>query len=74
MALGKHEIRLELLVTRDSLSGRATHPGGAAREFVGWVGLVAAIDVLVRGGVSAEALDADPDDPSSPAHPTTETG
>ena len=62
MALGKHAIRLELLVTEDSLSGRASDPCGASREFVGWVGLVAAIDALVRGGAPAEALDAHPDD------------
>jgi hypothetical protein len=60
--LDRHEIRLELLVAEDSLSGRASDPCGASREFVGWVGLVAAIDALVQGGAPAEALDADSDD------------
>lgn len=42
-------IRLELQPAGDSLSGRASDGSGAAREFVGWVGLAAAIDALVHG-------------------------
>ena len=42
-------IRLELHLAGDSLSGRASDSSGAARGFVGWVGLAAAIDALVRG-------------------------
>jgi hypothetical protein len=40
-------IRLELHPDRDSLTGRASDASGAVREFVGWMGLVAAIDALV---------------------------
>jgi hypothetical protein len=42
-------IRLELHLDDDSLTGRASDGSGAAREFVGWLGLVAAIDALVPG-------------------------
>jgi hypothetical protein len=41
-------IRLELQLADDSPTGRASDGSGAAREFVGWMGLVAAIDALVR--------------------------
>jgi len=40
-------IRLELHVAEDTLTGRASDGTGTAREFVGWLGLVAAIDALV---------------------------
>jgi hypothetical protein len=43
-------IRLELHPDDDSLTGRASDGKGEAREFVGWVGLVAAIDALMPGG------------------------
>jgi len=42
-------IRLELHPDDESVSGRASAGSGAVREFVGWMGLVAAIDALVRG-------------------------
>jgi hypothetical protein len=42
-------IRLELHLADDSLSGRASDATGAAKQFVGWLGLVAAIDALVPG-------------------------
>lgn len=42
-------IRLELHLADDSLTGRASDGAGAAREFVGWLGLVAAIDALLPG-------------------------
>ena len=42
-------IRLELRLEDDSLAGRAREGAGAAREFVGCMGLVAPIDALVRG-------------------------
>lgn len=41
-------IRLELHLDDESLTGRASD-GTAAREFVGWMGLVAAIDALLPG-------------------------
>jgi hypothetical protein len=41
-------IRLELHPDDESVSGRASVSSGAVREFVGWMGLVAAIDALVR--------------------------
>jgi hypothetical protein len=46
-------IRLELQPSDDSLRGRASDASGAARDFVGWVGLVAAIDALVPRGPPA---------------------
>jgi hypothetical protein len=42
-------IRLELQLDDDSLTGRASDATGAAKEFVGWLGLVAAIDALLPG-------------------------
>jgi hypothetical protein len=42
-------IRLELHPAEGSVSGRASGASGEAREFVGWMGLVAAIDALVPG-------------------------
>jgi hypothetical protein len=46
-------IRLELHLADESLTGRASDGGGAVREFVGWMGLVASIDALVRGDAPA---------------------
>jgi hypothetical protein len=46
-------IRLELKPDHDSLTGRASDASGAVREFVGWMGLVAAIDALVPGSSPA---------------------
>jgi hypothetical protein len=46
-------IRLELCLANDSLTGRASVGSGAEREFVGWMGLVAAIDALLPGGAPA---------------------
>jgi hypothetical protein len=40
-------IRLELRVAGESLAGRAVDGAGHARDFSGWLGLVAAIDALV---------------------------
>jgi hypothetical protein len=42
-------IRLELTLAGDSLAGRASDEHGAAREFDGRLGLLAAIDELVAG-------------------------
>jgi hypothetical protein len=60
--LDRHEIRLELLVAEDSLSGRASDPDGEGRDFIGWLGLIGAIDALVRGDAPVEALGAEPDE------------
>jgi hypothetical protein len=46
-------IRLELHLADDALTGRASDGAGAAREFVGWLGLVAAIDALLPGNAPA---------------------
>jgi hypothetical protein len=46
-------IRLELHLDDESLTGRASDGSGTAREFVGWLGLVAAIDALVPGNSPA---------------------
>ena len=40
-------IRLELHLADQSLTGRASAPTGAAREFAGWMGMVAAVDALL---------------------------
>lgn len=69
MPFGKHEIRLELQVIEDSLSGRASDAHGAAHDFTGWIGLVAAIDALVCGGAPARGIDADPDEPPAAGRP-----
>jgi hypothetical protein len=42
-----HHVRLELWLDGDSLTGRATAPGESARQFSGWIGLVAAVEALV---------------------------
>jgi hypothetical protein len=39
-------IGLELHLSGDSLTGRATGGTGEVRDFAGWLGLVAAIDAL----------------------------
>ena len=55
-------IHLELRVGDDeSLTGRATDCAGTARDFAGWLGLVATIDALVH------------DAPAAPAAPNSET-
>jgi hypothetical protein len=45
-------IRLELHPNEESVSGRASDASGEAREFVGWMGLVAAIDALVPASIT----------------------
>jgi hypothetical protein len=50
-------IRLEVHVEDDSVTGHASDVAGAGREFVGWMGLVAAIDALVKGNSPAEGVD-----------------
>jgi hypothetical protein len=40
-------IRLELQLTGDSLTGRVSDGRGAAEAFVGWLGLLGAIDALL---------------------------
>jgi hypothetical protein len=49
-------IRLELHLDDDSLTGRASAGTGAAREFVGWMGLVSAIDALIPGSSRASTV------------------
>ena len=51
-------IRLELHLADDSLSGRASDGTGAAREFVGRLGLMAAIDALLPGSAPEPAAPA----------------
>lgn len=50
-------IRLELHPHNDSLSGRASDASGAAHEFVGWMGLVAAVDALVPRGSTGDSAE-----------------
>jgi hypothetical protein len=40
-------IRLELHVSESALTGRASTASAPAREFAGWLGLLAAIDGLI---------------------------
>jgi hypothetical protein len=47
-------IRLELHPDDESLSGRASDTSGVTREFVGWMGLVAAIDALVPASIKPQ--------------------
>jgi hypothetical protein len=51
-------IRLELHPFDDSVSGRATDASGAARDFVGLMGLVAAVEALVPWGSRASETEA----------------
>ena len=46
-------IRIELRLNGSMPGGVATGPGGAARDFTGWMGLMSAVDTLV-------AADGDP--------------
>jgi hypothetical protein len=51
-------ISLELQLAGDSLTGRARCSAGRRRDFVGWLGLMAAIDALLSGPDQAEAAEA----------------
>lgn len=52
-------IQLELHPVGNSVRGCAIEPSGAAREFTGFMGMVAAIDALLR---EAEAQPGSPED------------
>jgi hypothetical protein len=43
------EIRLELELDEETVSGRAIGDGGETREFSGWIGLIGLIDSLLDG-------------------------
>jgi hypothetical protein len=43
------EIKLELELDGESVSGRATDAGGHTREFSGWIGLIGLVDSLLDG-------------------------
>ncbi|HEY5317833.1 MAG TPA: hypothetical protein VIJ20_07625 [Solirubrobacteraceae bacterium] len=58
-------IRLEIEPAGESLLGRATDDAGTTREFMGWLGLAAAIDALLRAPSKA----ADGSDRAPPAGP-----
>jgi hypothetical protein len=47
-------IRLELHPDDESLSRRASDTSGVTREFVGWMGLVTAIDALVPASIKPQ--------------------
>ena len=55
-------IALELDLHGDEVRGRASSDGGAPRDFVGWLGLIAALDALVAPPEPEPA-----DQPASPA-------
>jgi hypothetical protein len=45
-------IQIRLWLDGSMPAGIATGPGGAARDFTGWVGLMSAVDALVADGGS----------------------
>jgi hypothetical protein len=45
-------IQIRLWLEGSMPAGIATGPGGAARDFTGWVGLMSAVDALVADGGS----------------------
>lgn len=51
------EIKLELALDGDGLSGRAVGAGGESREFSGRLGLMHAIDELLAATAGATASD-----------------
>ena len=48
-------IRLELRLEGDSPNGRASAAGEEPRAFSGWIGLVSALDLLLRGAPAGGA-------------------
>jgi hypothetical protein len=44
-------VRLDLLLTHDSVRGSVVGPSGVAAEFTGRLGLLAAIEELVRNAI-----------------------
>jgi hypothetical protein len=48
-------IQLVLQPDGNSVTGSAVDEAGGAREFAGWMGLVAALDTLLRDDESARA-------------------
>lgn len=59
MDIPAHELRLELWLDGESVTGRASAPGEAARDFTGWLGLMAAIEALVASRHDGGANDGD---------------
>jgi hypothetical protein len=53
VALRTAVIGLELYLDDDTLTGGACDDAGAAREFVGWLGLVGAIDALLAADATS---------------------
>ena len=45
-------IQIRLWLDGSMPAGIATGPGGAARDFTGWVGLMSAVDALAADGAS----------------------
>ena len=62
-------IELELHPTADNLTGLITGPDGQAGEFSGWIGLVAALDALVRAHCASCGLSDDSDQTPKGARP-----
>jgi hypothetical protein len=54
-------IGLEIRLAGDSVTGRASCDTGAARDFAGWIGLVAAIDALVSDTKEDQRWTSNPD-------------
>jgi hypothetical protein len=53
-------IHVELRLDGPMPAGIATRPGGTAREFTGWVGLMSAVDTLAGRGEVGRAGDGVP--------------
>ena len=51
-------LRLDVALSRGTLTGQVGVEGGAPRPFTGWIGLTAAIDDLLVGASREDAGDA----------------
>ena len=47
-------LTLEIRPDGESFTGRAAEPGAATIEFVGWLGLIAALDSLLRAALPVD--------------------
>ncbi|MFN8132873.1 MAG: hypothetical protein U0R70_15115 [Solirubrobacteraceae bacterium] len=56
------QIRLDLELSGDGLTGLATD-GNATRRFSGWLGLIAALDAMVRDEAAAAPAPITPNPP-----------
>jgi hypothetical protein len=62
-------ISIELCLDGSMPAGVATGPDGAARDFTGWVGLMAAVDALAEGEANKRTEDGLPWEPDGTPQP-----